>query len=80
MFFLNFHNSVNERSKKPILTFIELNDKYSKAKTFNVIQNFIAIFQQKNKSFNMIANEMQRQRQVEIYKAWFNKNYQSFDP
>ena len=80
IFFLNFHNMVNERSKKPLLTINELNDKYSKAKTMNVIKNFIGIFQQKNKSFNMIANEMQRQRQVEIYKDWFNKNYQLFEP
>lgn len=78
LFFLNFHNFVNQRNKKPSFSMIELNDKYSKAKTINVMKNFISVFQYKNKGFNMIANEMQRQRQVEIYKDWFNKNYLLF--
>lgn len=79
IFFMIFHNYVNERNKKPLFNINQLNEKYSKAKTINIIQNFIAVFQYKSKSFNMIANEMQRNRQVEIYKAWFNKNVNAFE-
>ena len=79
MYFLQFHNFVNKRTNKPQFTLEQLNDKYSKANTINIIKNFIVVFQYRSKSFNMIANEMQRDRQIEIYKAWFNKNINVFD-
>jgi hypothetical protein len=78
-FLFNFHNDVNIRKNTPIFSYEELNQKYSKANTINVIKNFIEIFQHKNKGFNMIANEMQKQRQVERLKIWFNNNIQSFE-
>jgi Erv1 / Alr family len=80
MYFLQFHNVANKKSNKSIFTITELNEKYSNANTVNIIKNFIIVFQYKSKSFNMIANEMQRDRQIEQYKTWFNKNINSFDP
>ena len=78
-FFFKFHNHVNIRKNIEPFPFTELDGKYSKANTLNIIKNFISVFQYKNKSFNMIANDMQRQRQLELFIAWINANYNSFE-
>jgi len=78
IFLFNFHNDVNRRRNVKLFSLDELNSKYSKSNTLNIINNFISVFQYKNKSFNMIANEMQKQRQLEIFKAWIKTNIQSF--
>jgi ABC-type antimicrobial peptide transport system permease subunit len=79
IFFYNFHNFANQKNNKPLFNISELEEKYTKANTINIIKNFIKVFQYKSKSFNMIANEMQRQREIEVYKKWFNNNIQSFE-
>jgi len=78
IFLFNFHNDVNRRRNVKLFSLDELNSKYSKSNTLNIINNFISVFQYKNKSFNMIANEMQKQRQLEIFKSWIKTNIQSF--
>ena len=79
MFFFNFHNDVNKRIEKPMFSKEELDNKYVSANTLNIIKNFVQVFQYKNNSFNMIANDMQRQRQIDLIKIWFNNNVQKFD-
>jgi len=79
IFLFNFHNEVNIRRNVSIFTFKELNDKYSNANIVNIIRNFIEVFQYKNKGFHMMSTEIQRQRQVEIFKIWFNNNIKSFE-
>jgi hypothetical protein len=79
LFLFNFHNEVNIRKNVPLFLYQELEDKYSIANTVNIIKNFIEVFQYKNKGFNMIANEMQKQRQVETLKLWFNNNIEKFE-
>lgn len=79
LFLFHFHNHVNVRKNVARFSITELEDKYSKANTLNVIRNFIAVFQYKNRSFNMIANDMQRQRQADTFKVWINDNYNSLD-
>jgi hypothetical protein len=79
MFFFNFHNDVNNRLGTTLFLLSDLDAKYENANTINIIKNFISVFQYKNKGFHMIANDMQRQRQTEIYKDWFNTNIDSFD-
>ena len=79
IFLFNFHNDVNRRRNVDLFSLSELDEKYSKANTINVIKNFVLVFQYKNKSFNMIANEMQRQRQLDLFRVWINANYNSFD-
>jgi hypothetical protein len=78
MFLFNFHNDVNRRRNVKQFSLEELNSKYSKSNTLNIINNFISVFQYKNKSFNMIANEIQKQRHLEIFKSWVKTNIQSF--
>ena len=79
MFFFNFHNDVNKRIEKSMFSKEELDNKYVSANTLNIIKNFVQVFQYKNSSFNMIANDMQRQRQIDLIKIWFNNNVQKFD-
>jgi len=78
-FLFIFHNDVNYRKQLPLFLLDELETKYSSANTLNIIRNFIEVFQYKNKSFHMIANDMQRQRQADLLKTWFNNNIQCFD-
>lgn len=78
-FLFIFHNDVNIRKSMPLFSKDELESKYSSANTINIIKNFMQIFQYKNKSFHMIANDMQRQRQADVLKVWFTNNIQRFD-
>jgi len=75
-----FHNEVNKKKGFPIFPYEDLETKYSSAVTKNIIFNFILHYQDKHKSFHMIANDMFRNRQVNILKEWFNNNFKYFDP
>lgn len=77
--FFVFHNSVNVRKNFPIFLRKDLDEKYSKANTINIIQNFFNTFQYKNSNMHMIANNMHRLRSVNFIKEWFNNNIQHFD-
>lgn len=78
-FLFIFHNDVNLRKNMPLFSIDELENKYSNANTINILKNFMQVFQFKNKSFHMIANDMQRQRQADVLKIWFNNNIQKFE-
>ena len=56
----NFHNLVNKRKNYSLFSREELDEKYSKANTMNIIHNFMYFFQDKNRSPKMIANDLQR--------------------
>jgi hypothetical protein len=73
-----FHNSVNLRKNFPIFLRKDLDEKYSKANTINIIKNFFNTFQYKNSNMHMIANNMHRIRTVNFIKEWFNNNIQHF--
>jgi len=75
-----FHNAVNKKKNFPQFPHADLESKYSKAVTKNIIFNFLYHFQDKHKSVHMIANDMFRARQVELLKECFNKNYNCFEP
>lgn len=79
MLLFTFHNEVNKRKSFPIFSYSDLDEKYSKANTVNIIQNFMQHFQDKHKSIRMIANDFHRTRLVSVLKVWFNKNIQHFD-
>ena len=74
-----FHNSVNAKKGFPFFQYSDLDEKYSKANTNNIIHNFFYYYQDKHKSIHMIANDLFRQRQVVILKEWFNNNIQYFE-
>lgn len=74
-----FHNNVNQRKHFQIFPYENLNDKYSKAITINVINNFLYVIQDKSSSKKMIANELYRKRIILIVKEWLYNNIHYFD-
>ena len=72
-FMFQFHNNVNERKGFPIFPMSELDNKYSKANTRNIIYNFLNSFNKKNKSIRLLADDLQRQRIIKMLNEWFNK-------
>jgi hypothetical protein len=75
----NFHNTVNKKKGYPIFTREELDEKYKKAITINIFNNFLLIFQDKHKSIRMIADDMYRQRIALYLKDWLSMNYNKFE-
>ncbi len=75
----HFHNNVNKMKSYPIFLLEELDEKYSKANTMNIIHNFMYYFKDKNRSPKLIANDLQRQRTANVLKEWFSKNIQHFN-
>lgn len=74
-----FHNTVNSRKGFPIFPLEELDLKYSKANTINIIKNFMVHFENKHKSIHMISDDMHRARIANNIKKWFGDNITHFD-
>lgn len=77
--FYNFHNSINKRKNYELFPYEDLDEKYSKANTINIINNFLYYFQDKSTSNKMIATEMYRSRIILRIKEWLSKNINHFD-
>ena len=75
----NFHNDVNKRKNYGLFSKEELDEKYSKANTVNIIHNFMYYFKDKNRSPKLIADDLQRRHIAVILKQWFSNNLQHFD-
>jgi len=69
-----FHNDVNKRINLPIFSREELDEKYSKANTINIIH-----FQDKYRSPKLIASDLQRKRISILLKDWFYRNISNFN-
>ena len=74
-----FHNAVNEKKGLPIFYLVDLNEKYSKAVTLNIINNFIIHFRDKHKSIRMISDDLYRQRLSGLLMNWFSSNMKYFN-
>lgn len=74
-----FHNTVNSRKGFPIFPREELDIKYSRANTINIIKNFIIHFENKHKSIRMISDDLYRARISNNLKQWFNQHITHFD-
>lgn len=77
--FYNFHNEVNRRKGYPLFPYEELDEKYSKAITRNIILNFMAHFSDRNRSIKLLASDLYRQQLCKVLKEWFNENITVFD-
>jgi hypothetical protein len=77
--FFQFHNTVNFRKNVALFPKEQLDEKYSKAVTINIIHNFIHHFSDRYRSPKLIANDLMRTRIVIKLKDWFSKNIQHFD-
>ena len=78
--FFEFHNHVNKEKNLPIFSREELDEKYSKANTVNIIHNFMYHFQDRYRSPKLIANDLQRSRIAIVLKDWFSRNISNFNP
>jgi hypothetical protein len=75
----NFHNQLNAKKGFHIFMENDLNEKYSKANTVNIIYNFMDSFLEKDKIPQMMANGMFRRRIASKISEWFTHNIIHFD-
>ena len=74
----DFHNTLNVRKQFRIFKYDDLT-KYSNARTINIIYNFMAYYDVKNRSIHMISNDIYRNNMIAKIKDWFNQNIKYFD-
>jgi len=77
--FFVFHNTINEKKSYPIFTKQQLDEKYAKANTLNIIHNFIHHYNDSSFNINLISANMYRTNLITLLKKWFNENIQYFD-
>lgn len=80
MLFYKFHNEVNQKKGVGVFPYEQLDEKYSKANTLNIIQYFLQHFKDTHSSIHMIANDMHRLRVTKKLYEWFHENIQHFSP
>ena len=73
-----FHNSVNERKGYAQFQYSDLDEKYQNLDFKQVVNEFMVHFKQKTYAPNLMAQQMYRQKQVEIVRQWFNDNITYF--
>jgi len=76
-----FHNSVNERKGQPFFPNDkgQLHDKYSRANTRAIIQNFIVVHKDKQSGFRMTTDDFYRNKNINMIKSWFIRNISIFE-
>jgi len=74
-----FHNVVNARKGYPQFYQGDLDEKYSKAITMNIILNFMNYFENKTSNSHMMANNLYRTKAIISIKGWFNNNMRYFN-
>lgn len=78
-FLFLFHNTVNQKKNYLLFEYDNLNEKYSKAITNMIIQNFILRFKSKNNNNLMIADDFHRKRTLKEFELWLNNNIDKFN-
>jgi hypothetical protein len=79
-FLVDFHNAVNTRKKKPRFTYEEANEKYKRAKTYDVVQYFFRIYGERSNGGNlkMFTNGFHKQILLSDFSGWMVRNYSKF--
>jgi hypothetical protein len=78
MFFFDFHNSVNKRTKKPLFLESQM-FKYQTAITRNIVYNFISILTRKYNNVKLMTNSFHRDTALNDFKKWISHNSQKFN-
>lgn len=78
--FYDFHNEVNRRKGYDFFPYDQLDEKYSKAITSNIIRNFMVHFSDRNRSLKLLPTDLYRQQLCKALKGWFNENITAFQP
>ena len=77
MFFYDFHNSVNKRTKKPIYNENDM-CKYKNAITKNIVFNFISTMSKKYHNIKLLTNSFHRDSAMNDFKKWIAHNSTKF--
>lgn len=79
-FLVDFHNTVNARKQKAKFTYEEANNKYSRAKTSDVVQYFFRIYGERTNGGNlkMFVNGFQKQLLLSEFSGWMVRNHSKF--
>ena len=75
----DFHNLVNTRKHFALFSYDELNDKYSKAITVSVFQNFMYYFSKKSGNIRLISEDLHRQVMLKTVKEFLQSKIIHFD-
>ena len=78
MFFFDFHNSVNTRTKKPLFQESQM-FKYQTAITRNIVYNFISILSRKYNNIKLLTNSFHRDAAMNDFKKWIAHNSSKFN-
>jgi len=74
-----FHNDVNERIKKPMLTYDELKVLYRGKNLINVYNNFVQNFHS-TANLTLINQNFHKKRILHAFKIWIIAHIKSFSP
>jgi len=77
---LSFHNEVNARINKPKFNETQLNEKYSKARTGEVVKYFVQVWNSPNRNPKLMINTLHKNVITKNFIDWWKKNYQKFNP
>ena len=75
----SFHNIVNRRLNKPIITMDECDKKYNLAKTEAVVGYFFQIWSRKSHNPKMMTEELHKERLVTWFRKWWNDKHMLFN-
>jgi hypothetical protein len=79
IFLMNFHNSVNFRTGKPLFTVEQLNERYPRAITMVVVSNFIKVYSHRNTNIKLLINSFHKDILVKDLIKWFRENANNFN-
>ena len=79
IFMFQFHNKVNQRLNKPLITYEEHTNIYCKLQLIPVINDFITNYQSKNSGVTMMLYNFHRKKMVMDVIKYFKSNTSIFN-
>ena len=79
MYFINFHNKVNVRTKTKTFTVDEFISKYKTAVTRNVIANFFIVMTKTDHNVKLMTNSFHRSTAITSLNKWLKMHGSKFN-
>ena len=79
-FLLQFHNLVNRRLRKPVLTLDEHNKLYMRARTSNIVGHFMHVMSKNSNNSRAMLDSLHRQRVITQFMHYLNCKHYIFYP
>lgn len=79
-FMWQFHNLVNNKLKKPEMTFEEHNEKYAQANTQKIVYFYINVMSKNANNSRAMLDSFKRQDNTKEFQKYFNENIHRFNP